>query len=83
MIHLGRHVYTHHAYYHHAYVPYHAPSAFDGIGHMIVSAIIHAAIWHAMAPLFRGLGAFQAILLAIVIIGGVWFVGKAMNRARA
>jgi hypothetical protein len=81
------HFHLHHAVYHHythAYAPaYHSSGAFGGIGHMIVSAIIHAAIWHAMAPLFRGLGAFQAILLAIVIIGGVWFVGKAMSRARA
>jgi hypothetical protein len=50
--------------------------------HMIMSGIVHAAIYHMMAPLFRGHGLFGSIIIGLIIIGAVYLVWKFMNRPR-
>jgi hypothetical protein len=40
---------------------------------MITSSVIHGAIYGAMYHVFKGLTTFEAVSLAVVIVGLVWF----------
>jgi hypothetical protein len=61
---------------------YHHASGGNWFMHMIMSGIVHAAIYHMMAPLFRGHGLFGSIIIGLVIIGAVYLVWKFLNRPR-
>ena len=47
---------------------------------MVVSAIIHAAIWQAMKPLFHGQGVVGSIVIAVLIIAVIWIAGRVLGR---
>lgn len=46
------------------------------IGHMIVSSIVHGAVYSVIFKLFRGLGLAGSVILAVAVIVAVWFFAK-------
>jgi uncharacterized membrane protein YagU involved in acid resistance len=67
---------------HAAYYSHHHASGGNWFMHMIMSGVVHAAIYHMMAPLFRGHGLFGSIVIGLLIIGAVYLVYKFLNRPR-
>jgi hypothetical protein len=75
--------YHHQAVYahHHAYAHY-SNSAGGWFGHAIINGVIHAAIYHMIAPLFRGQGILGSLLIGAVILGCVFLAWRWLSRRR-
>jgi uncharacterized membrane protein len=48
--------------------------------HMLVSSVVHVAVWHLLSPLFRALGPVGSVILALAVIFLGW---KVTQRSRA
>lgn len=60
-------------YFHHDY----------GIGHMVISAIIHGLIYDLIFRIFRLIGLPASLILSLLIIAGLWFwFGRRSRGAR-
>lgn len=67
----------HLAYYHHYG---HSYGTTGWITHMVISAVVHSLIYGAMFRVMRGMSLPEILLLAGVVIGGVYLWARQRDR---
>ncbi|MGI4799737.1 MAG: hypothetical protein ACRYG8_37990 [Janthinobacterium lividum] len=52
---------------------YHHTYGGSWVGHMIVSSVIHGLIYSVIFRVLRGMSLSEVVLLAVLVIGGIWW----------
>lgn len=52
------------------------------VGHMVVSSIVHGLIYGAIFRLLRHLGLGGTVLLAVLVVGGIYLWDRDRSRRR-